>query len=536
MLNKQIIKKCIFIRNNGNFYYDFTHIINDKAVLPLIAAHIHQILLEFKCDTIIGHGYGGAQLCAAIIAAYPEFNSLIVRDSPHPTQARQIEGNFNKANRVVFVDDAMFSGGTVDKLKAILTANQFSKICGIAVLYDDWRPDGTRRVEQQYRLKVKSAVRRHDIGLTRDAAMDLPIEAYDNLLIHKTNFAAAALAFADYTSANVTDWGMASVPLFHDHILINATDNYNITAYDTRTFEIAWEIRSKGGVPNRASTTKGIVQELSIAEDGYLYIAAYDGSVKKIEPLTGEVIWETKINDYIHATPIYKNDKLYLNTESWNYDTQRGGGKLFCVDAISGIPVWFHRHDDFPPSSVLVHNERIYATANDGTFTCFSIDGELIWQRVLPAEAKLPAIEYNGFLYILNIAGWLFKYSLDGERIWSVRASTQGWQVFMKVYQGLIVTYSHSNNHLHGFNPVTGGREWISKLRSPAVGLCMLGPDDMLVGSKLTHVAYYHKLDKIWELNASIPGAKLASSLAVNKDMTQIAFNMQTGGLQVYNI
>ncbi len=533
-----IVQKCIYLSNPaGDLVYDFTQVVNDKTSLMLIVEGFRQIIQRHNIDTVLGHGYGGTQLVGAIVATGLKVNGAVVRSEPHPTQKRQVEGHLNSASRVLIVDDAIYSGATIDKIKAAVTQAQWSKIVGISAIFDDWRPDGTRRIEQQYQIPVYPLFHRHDVGLTMDAVTSLPPSAYEDLLIQKSSvYSTKNLVLADYASANRSKHEMKSRPVFYGNLVINAVDNYTTTCYDTISKTVVWELKSPGGAPYVNAPDKGVVQELSISTDNFLYMAGYDGAVRKIEPTTGRIEWETKLDRYVHATPVYRDGRVYVNTESWFDDAKRGGGMTCAIDAMTGKLIWRYLHDDYCPSTVLVTVEGVYAHSNDGTFTCFTLDGELKWTATLDIEAKVPPLKVGDHVYVLDSWGWLYKFDMDGKRVWKVRASNQGWQVFPIYYQGLILVYSHNRAYIFGHNPDTGAREWISKVRSPVAGFEVLADDTLLVSSVDTQLAYYAGLTKVWELNDIAHSCVLASAAVVNSSRTLLAFNAQRGGFHIYSI
>jgi outer membrane protein assembly factor BamB/adenine/guanine phosphoribosyltransferase-like PRPP-binding protein len=515
------------------YYFDFTDIVNDREKLSLVIDGFYKALAEFECDTVIGSGYGGAQLCGALVARYPEFNSIIVRSTPHKKQwGRQVEGDLSLAKRIVILDDAIFTGESIKELVKIIGEHK-SKIVGCVVLYDDWRPLGTRQM--QYELfPIKWLVGRRELGLTRDA---IP-EKEEGLLISKQPLDSKQLRWADY-EGNQSAWKMKSVPTIYQGLIINATDRYMVRAYDLVSGEQKWEVRFPGHDRKRR-IEKGIIQDISVAADGYLYVGAYDGSIRKIDPLSGAVKYTILISSSNHSTPVYIKalNAFVVNGETYEDRARCGSGFTSMHDAETGKTLWKFQHPDYPPATPCVHDELIYTSANDGSNICLDFSGKLLWKFFSRAEVKGKPLVKQGYLYFIDNQGWLYKLDrLTGQLIWERRASTNGWLITPVWHAGCIVVWDGlltRGSCIYGFNE-DGEREWISSLRSPVAGVAQVSADEMLVVSENTKMAYFKGNTKHWETNYGV-SASLASAPAVSVTDGAIALNMRQGGLQVYNI
>lgn len=537
-IQKQLLAEAIFNTKftNGTLRYDFTQLVNNGKFISEVADELKKRLDEFDADTVIGSGYGGAQLCTAVTAKFPTINSIIVRSTPHAKQEnRQVEGNVHSPKRVVILDDAIFSGNSIRELLAIITPALKAKIVGVVTLFDNWEPLGSRQLEQQY-FPIKSLVHRHDLGLTRDAR---PTKA--KCKVKKLFLTPEQLKWADYDGGNTAvEWTMKSSPIFHQQLLINVTDRYVITAYNKQTGNIVWRQNLPGAIrPN--PYTKGVVQTLSVAADGFMYVAAYDGAVIKLDPLTGDVLWRVKADICVHSTPVLLNENdVIVNTESYQRKTKVGGGYVKCLDALTGHVKWQYKHNEFPPATVTrVNDTEFIATANDGQVVKLDNTGKLLWATTTKNEVKSSGLLHEGHIYLVDNLGWLHKLDVaTGKQVWVIRGCSNGWLVTPIFYQGLIVVWDaqtvNARACIHGYNPITARREWLGWLRHGTASVTQLDEDALLVVSSATQLAYFHGLNKEWEANYTIPGSRLYSQIAYDPKSGLAAFNLTLGGLQVY--
>jgi outer membrane protein assembly factor BamB len=528
-LQEKIVKSAIFFLPK-RLYYDFTSIVNDGEDLREIIESLYQLVRSYDGNTVVGSGYGGAQLCSALVAAHPELRSVIIRSIPHEKQFnRRVEGKISAATRAVFVDDAIYQGNTLrDTLSAL--GNDAQKVIGAAVLYDGWEYRGTKQIEQQF-FPVRSVVNRRDVGLTRDAL------GSGSCQIKKHVRKASSLLWADY-DGNRSHWKMKSSPTIYQETLINAIDSYSLRGYDLLSGDQTWEYIFHG---RDVQTSKGIVQDLKVSIDGFLYVASYDGTVVKLDPLSGKLEWVVKLDMYIHATPVYDNGRLVINTEEWQPEFSRGGGHVRCISANDGRPIWSYQHADYAPSTVSISKGKVFATANDSSIICLDLDtGELEWRTGLDAPSKSPALVHQDSVYLIDLGGKLYRIDHhSGEILKTVnKAVSSGWLVRPVMHDGMIVVYDSTDpagQYMCGYDPTTFARCWITKLRSACVGTILLSNHEMLVASMETELAYFNGREKIWEIKG-IPGCKLASSPVYCNKHDLIAYNMYTGGLQVYKI
>ena len=129
-----------------------------------------------------------------------------------------------------------------------------------------------------------------------------------------------------------------------------------------------------------------------IAANETIFVASLDGSIRALEPASGQVRWSTYTGGPLKYPPTFDNGKLY---------TGSGDGCIYCYDARTGQVVWCFRaapqeriipvygtlSSTWPVCGVVVEKGVVYAAAGifnfDGThiFALDAADGKIRWQQ-----------------------------------------------------------------------------------------------------------------------------------------------------------
>jgi len=143
-------------------------------------------------------------------------------------------------------------------------------------------------------------------------------------------------------------------PIIYDNLVITGGD-WSMYAFDARTGEQMWrkEIRPDLGKFGIFATTNHLIY------GDKLYINETGETIKCLNPLTGEIIWEN--NDAPNCTDnmIYYEKEDYLVFTSWGY------GSVMVLDALTGETV--HRERAFENSQY--NNDVVYDEERDMFFT-----------------------------------------------------------------------------------------------------------------------------------------------------------------------
>ena len=155
LIDSNCIKFGNFTLKNGEiskYYYDMKNLISNPPLLKKIGDEIYNSLNEF--DIICGIPYGALPVATYISTQYNK-PLIYIRDKQKEYGTQKIiEGEFNKEDRCVIIDDVLTSGMSlqqeIDKLKDKVT------IVDIAVIIN-------RQQNPQCSMKFKSLLCKNDI-------------------------------------------------------------------------------------------------------------------------------------------------------------------------------------------------------------------------------------------------------------------------------------------------------------------------------------------------------------------------------------
>ena len=103
----------------SKYYFDMKGIISYPNLMKEIGDKMYDLIGE-ECDLLCGVPMGGLPICSYISTKY-DIPMIMVRDvvKDYGT-SKQIEGNYNKKNKCVIIEDVITTGGSVNKVIELL--------------------------------------------------------------------------------------------------------------------------------------------------------------------------------------------------------------------------------------------------------------------------------------------------------------------------------------------------------------------------------------------------------------------------------
>ena len=175
-----------------------------------------------------------------------------------------------------------------------------------------------------------------------------------------------------------------------------------------------------------------------------------------IGPNTNSLRWKEKIPEAIYsATPIVYNDRLYISTGGFDFNTLKQSkikeksiiepsdfiekineiltykeeydGGIYCLDADEGTYLW--SYSLYSPNDPLVVDDRVYVTdLNTFSDKCYlycldAINGYAIWHEDLDIFVTSPTIGVDNKIFICGFNVDSFEdsircYNTDGNYLW----------------------------------------------------------------------------------------------------------------------
>ncbi len=289
---------------------------------------------------------------------------------------------------------------------------------------------------------------------------------------------------------NTTDYGAAKAsPSVADGVLYVGSDDARFGAYDVETGDLLWEVE----VPE---TTQGFHGTPSIGAE-MVMIGAYNGTLYAFDRETGETKWEYTNGFQIGASPalVPEHGRVYNTHERSN----KGGGQIVAVDALTGEEVWDVAIRAHPHSSVAVSVEQNRLFVGDNLAILHAVDtetGEVAWTYQLPQPGDSQSdikttptvIEEHGLVVVGAWSKKIHAFDMEsGELVWEteVGASVMGSTAYSPKHGLVYLPTLSPTRGLHAFDVETGEEKWKYESESGVMSSPAIDMDEkyVVVGS-----------------------------------------------------
>lgn len=437
--------------------YNLFKATSSNLVLREIAEELSKKIPD-DVTVLVAPGLGASGLAAAVAYAIPRpMLILTVRD---PAKSRPgeklIEGQLPvEHSKAVFIDDTITSGATYQKaVDALAVYAPSVVITCCAVILDAWHPHGSRRIHASG-IPVFSAMRRHDINVTRDCRSSAAGGRRTPIFTKK---------LAQFRVAELNREKHKTNPLLLADRVITADDSHTVRANAFNGTELwSWK-------PDGIRISKGIVQNLALQPDGSMLIAGYGGMVMRLTT-DGEELWRTEVTHAIHSTPVVDTDgTIYVACEEFTRgESNQPGGSLVSLTSGGEMLQKFRYSEEFAPTRCTVLEKSVIVLANDKIMRClnkkdFSVEN---WALMLPGLSRGEVLHHEGVLYLATESGHVMAVEAStGLVLWSKRVSAKFFGSIPFMYKDMIVVCD-TKMYAHAVDMKTGVRVWISRFRSP---------------------------------------------------------------------
>lgn len=497
MLRRAIYERAVLLANDVTF--DFRDLLTQARYAKAAGCLMWSLVKPFDPEVLVGPGFGAAPLLYATALAALEdgidLAILMVRgERKDHNRKRWVEGaRCPDGARAVMVDDFLGKGSAVALVEEALAADKLSpNICALAVLFDQWRPLGSRQLSVG-KFPVVSVFKRHDIGLTRDC--------YD---AKPPAMRGSAPPFIDipawwrFDLNGYFNHPLKCAPVIADNAVFVADDQSRVWRFDAQTGEAVWCYESL------TKPYKAIVQQLQYV-DGSIVFGCYDGTVTRLNASDGSIVWRWRLDSHVHSTPVVdlQHQRLFINTEQDNH----GGdafGHLYCLAWSDGKALWNHTYASWPPATVAYSTEDkvVVATCNDKSVICVEAhSGTILWQANSKGLVRgKPAVAKDRVL-VATESGHLQSFDLHtGAELQSRRYGKGLHHQFLQVKDDIVYTLDGAS-HLIAFDIADFAIRWMSTLRSSGVWMPIFFGRHLVVLSQDGHLAVFDPQSelKLWE-------------------------------------
>ena len=165
--------------------------------------------------------------------------------------------------------------------------------------------------------------------------------------------------------------------------------------------EVAWSFKSEYNLNSPSVSDNRIyvgsnVVDASPSDDSYLYCLN----------LEGKIIWTVNTTGNLDSSPAIIDEWVYIGSDN---------GNVYCIDADNGELIWQKR---LPAkvSSPVVNNSKLIIECLDGNVYCLDKNlGEILWKTQLSIDVLSTPIVVDNHIFVRNYCLDLFT----GDIIWS---------------------------------------------------------------------------------------------------------------------
>jgi outer membrane protein assembly factor BamB/orotate phosphoribosyltransferase len=482
-LRRAVLGGIVWTKKRG-FLVDNRASLSDRNILHIAAQAIVELIQDknLEVDAIGCSGLGGTPLATAVSLLLPHPVKLVQvrKESKGYDLNKMVECSDLKPGTRLWIIDDLLNGGRCFRLieQQVLKAYPGVRIMGIITL-------GAMNKRGKRYLEMRRVEHHHLFNIHDDLKMTrvLPAPTQDRF----------ERVWQNVSVCPSTRPIRRSFPAVVGDKLIVGTDQTGWIACDKYTGEIIWELQSS------KKNGKSVAPQPQLY-DGRLYLAAYDGVVRCVNPDTGSIYWQNKTDSFIHSTPAFHDGRLYLGTEGRK--RRDHWGDFVCMDAKTGLEYWRVPTMDQVPCSPCVVPEhqkailgsndmglycadmqtgelswkidtgqlikgfptyardRVYTCSNEGILDCRSIhDGSLVWSRKLGSSLHHDRpIHHDGKIIVSLHRAEYTMAALDentGEVVWyNLQKSKHSWgptlhddQIYCPLWSGDLVKIDANTGH-----------------------------------------------------------------------------------------
>jgi len=175
-------------------------------------------------------------------------------------------------------------------------------------------------------------------------------------------------------------------------------------------------INSNGSLRWKYRTNGRITSAPALAEDGTLYVGAWDEELYAFNSKNGSLNWKLDIDcGSITGAPVIGIDgAIYLGTAA--------GGKLVAVNP-NGTIKWIYSTGDYIYSDPAISDDgTIYVGSDDNYLYAINPNGTLKWRYKTGSHIKAPvSIAEDGTIYAPSYDDYLYAFNPEGSLEWKLK-------------------------------------------------------------------------------------------------------------------
>ena len=207
--------------------------------------------------------------------------------------------------------------------------------------------------------------------------------------------------FAEFQTGNHL-WGTPATNPECNCIFLPAMDRH-LYALNANDLSLIWKSDDFGGA---------IISQPVFGQDGTLYLGTFGNELLAIDPSNGQVKWRYPTQGWIFASPVLDGERIIAGDMK---------GHLFAVNAADGKEIWTKNIGGAVVSTPLVKDGKIYVTTETENVQAFTLEGTPEWTQTLKFLVYGPVISSGDLLLVApnNPAEPLVALTTAGAQSWT---------------------------------------------------------------------------------------------------------------------
>jgi eukaryotic-like serine/threonine-protein kinase len=196
----------------------------------------------------------------------------------------------------------------------------------------------------------------------------------------------------------------------------------------------------------------GYIQTSPVLYEGNIYFGTLKGTLNKIDPDSGNLVWKFYSGEPIHSTCAINNNRIFFGTDK---------GSICCIKTDDGLEAWSIKAGAPVYSTPLAADEKVYLGTDDSNFYAINaIDGSIAWSRNFSSKIVGGSTLYDDNTIIFGtISGMLYALNINsGETKWAYK--TNGTITSSPLTSGKYVYCTSFDSYVYCLDGRTGMVVW----------------------------------------------------------------------------
>jgi outer membrane protein assembly factor BamB len=186
-------------------------------------------------------------------------------------------------------------------------------------------------------------------------------------------------------------------------------EDKHLYCFDPETSEILWKY----------GPTNGSVESSPCVAGARVYVGSSNGTLYCCDADTGDLIWRHATLGDTDPTPVHKDGRIYVGSETMQAVER---GHFWCLDAVTGDVIWHNqtRRGIWATAAVSDDGARVYIGTNGGKLYCYdALTGDTIWRRSLVFRIWSSPVVVDGCILqgVRDGTMWCLREE-DGRPLW----------------------------------------------------------------------------------------------------------------------